>query len=176
MSMENKNLPDLIWAYLDNDISIEERVRIDKMRLADGAFDAQFREAEHIHLDLGRLPLEQASPEFSSSLESAVLSEFGRNPAGVSITPLVVFGVLLIGLGGVYTFLNPAEFVAIDFIPGVNSDQFDVPLIDALSRSIGDLNMDISWHYFLMLLLIPILALSDRWAQKGFSNRSMLLF
>ena len=172
--MQRVEKEQLIWSYLDDDISIKERLKIDQLRVKNEEFEALYRELADLHEDLRRLPLEEVTVDFKKRLEANILKELALGKKGFSINPLIGFGLSLVLLGFTFSFLGNDASSHVSFLPDLHFDQLQFPIFERILTGLNNIQLDLNWLYFTVFLLAPSLFFWDKFAEGRFSVRQYM--
>ena len=172
--MKKMDEQQLIWSYLDNDISIEDKLIVDRMRESDSKFASNFHKAEQLHHSLSKLPLKEVSSEFALNLETTLLNEISSNRRRFNINPLFNFAILLIGLGIGFYFIGsqPTTAMSFNFESGINGLKH--PLLTEALSAISNFHFELNWTYFVILVIAPFLYMWDKIAEQKFTLRQFV--
>ncbi len=173
--MKREEKEKLIWSYLDGEIVIEERLKVDRLRASNVDFEAQYQEALVVHKNLAHFPIHKISKDFSRKMESVLLQEVSKANRGFDLRPLWFFGISLLAIGFTFFLLGSESSVSTIAVPRFITDFTTPALIDAFWTQLTTLEIDLSWYYFVILLLAPCLFLLDKIAEQRFSVRHFVL-
>lgn len=173
--MEREEKEQLIWSYLDGEIEVEKRLKVDSLRASDVDFEEQYQQAHILHKNLMQIPIQKISKNVSKKIESILLQEVAKAKNGLDLRPLWFFGISLLAMGLTFFFLGSESTGSTVAVPRFIKDFTTPALIDAFWTQLTTLKIELSWYYFVIFVLAPCIFLLDKIAQQRFSVRHFVL-
>lgn len=153
------DMEELIWKYLDNDCSEQEKVKVENLLKSDHAFNLQFNDLKNINqlfVDHTSIPLPSA---FKVQLETNIAAQLKKRTvkrAEIISTQWIAI-LTLVGVG------------VIAAISSVGSSSFIFEQLPAIDEKIIDL---IAWTFLGFLLLVGL----DSFLSTGVKIKKTTLF
>ena len=102
---------DLIWKAIDEDISMEEKLLLNKELELDPMMKGAYGDATRLDKDLKQYFNEQPSASFLAHLKQAILEEFELPKVSFSIKPAIFVGLVMLLAASIGLIMKPDLFV-----------------------------------------------------------------
>lgn len=157
-------MEDLIWNYLDNTCSNEEKLQVEQLLNSDVVFRNKFNEIKALHQSLFTADLDEPSMRFTQNVMDSINTQVPVKPLSTVVDKRIINGIgfFLVGIISVLLFyiLSQTTFASSDTSFNLNWSPPDVSKIFSSNFT----------TVFLMFDCVLLLFLFDKYLRKRMSH------
>ena len=170
--MINEKLENLVWEYIDGDISQENLETLERARKNDPDVNELISRVMSFDSDIKKLPLEYLDSSFQVKLQDNLINQIKKKElTWYKLVPILIVSVLTLFFGLWQLTKNLNEIT-----PKATEFAFSEILTLFGGQKLLDTQIEVSnvWLYVTFILVIPLAFLMDQIIQKRIYSPTML--